>query len=313
MNQVSHRITSQFDVQGHRGARGRRPENTLSAFEYAIALGVTTLELDTGISADGVVVVCHNPVIHPALCIDGCGDRLPAFPPLYLKDLTLEEIQSFDCGSLNPDPQQFPQQIPVPGAYIPTLQQVFDLAEARNPQIRYNIESKVNPLHPQNTHNPKEFAEKLVALIEQNQLTDRAMIQSFDWRVLHRVKQLNPTIQTVALIVHHVQGHTTLRSPTGGTSPFLADFDFHDFQGNLAALLQATGYINVYSPNFETLLPESPNFIQSVQELHAAGFPVIPWTVNHPNLMQHLIDLGVDGLITDFPDILLQVLQEKNL
>lgn len=303
----------QFDVQGHRGARGRRPENTLPAFEYAIDLGVTTLELDTGISAEGIVVVCHNPVIHPALCIDGCGDRLPHTPPLYIKDLTLEEIQSFDCGSLNPDPQQFPQQQPVPGAFIPTLQQVFDLAEARNPQIRYNIESKVNPLHPQETYSSKEFAEKLVALIEHNQVIDRAMIQSFDWRVLHRVKQLNPHIRTSALVVHRVRGHSTLRSPTGSASPFLADFDFQDFQGNLAALLQATGYIDVYSPNFETLLSESPNFIQSIQELHEAGFPVIPWTVNQPNLMEHLIHLGVNGLITDFPDILLQVLQEKNL
>ncbi|MGI0485025.1 glycerophosphodiester phosphodiesterase family protein [Pantanalinema rosaneae CENA516] len=302
-----------FDVQGHRGARGRRPENTLPAFEYAIEVGVTTLELDTGISADGVVVVCHNPIIHPQLCIDGCGDRLPDFPPLYLKDLMVEEIQSFDCGSLNPDPQQFPDQQLVPGTCIPTLQQVFDLAESRNPQIRYNIESKVNPLHPQQTYSAKEFAEKLVALIEQNQLTDRAMIQSFDWRVLHRVKQLNPTISTVALISHRVRGHSTLRSPTGGASPFLAEFDFKDFQGDLVALLQATGFVDVYSPNFETLLPESPDFIQPLQDFHAAGFPVIPWTVNHPHLMQHLIHLGVDGLITDFPDRLLQLLTEKDL
>ncbi|UBF24797.1 hypothetical protein K9N68_24515 [Kovacikia minuta CCNUW1] len=218
-----------FDVQGHRGARGLRPENTLAAFKYAIGLGVTTLELDTGISADGVLVVCHDPVINPLLCLSGRGERLPDKAQYRLKDLTVAEIQSFDCGSLNPDPIRFPAQMSVPGARIPTLQQVFDLGEAQNPLIRYNIESKINPLRPWETASPEMFAEKLVGLIEQNHLTSRATIQSFDWRVLKQVKRLNSDIQTSALVLHS-QTSSTLEGFVGA-SPFLAGLDFSDHQG----------------------------------------------------------------------------------
>jgi glycerophosphoryl diester phosphodiesterase len=293
---------NRFDIQGHRGARGLRPENTLAGFEYAIALGVTTLEMDTGISADGVLVVCHDPFINPSLCLDAKGDRCPPSPPLWIKNLTVTEIQAFDCGTLNPDPVRFPQQKPVPGSRIPTLQQVFDLAEARNPQICYNIESKVSPLQPDATASPEIFAEKLVEIIVQNNVTERTTIQSFDWRVLRQVKQLNPAIQTAALVLHD-QTTSTLRS-SGRASPFLAGLEFEHGQGNLASLLQATGFIDVYSPNFETLLPESPVFLQPVSELQKAGFSVIPWTVNDPTIMRQLIDSGVNGLITDFPNCL---------
>ncbi len=305
------RLVTGFDVQGHRGARGRRPENTLAAFEYAIEVGVTTLELDTGITADGVVIVCHDPLINPLLCLDQHGRPVPDSPPLYLKDLTLREIQTFDCGSLNPDPVRFPEQQLVPGAIIPSLQQVFDLAEAKNPAIRYNIESKVNPLRSHETAGPIVFAETLVALIESNHLVDRATIQSFDWQVLRRVKQLNPAIGTVALVMHSPTA-TTLYAATG-QSPFLAGNNYADFEGDMAALLRATGYIDAYSPNFETLLPESSVFLQSIEAIQQAGFAVIPWTVNEQSMMQRLINIGVDGLITDFPDVLLQLLQAQKL
>ncbi|MGA7936623.1 MAG: glycerophosphodiester phosphodiesterase family protein [Kovacikia sp.] len=295
-----------LEVQGHRGARGLRPENTLAAFEYANALGVTTLEMDTGISADGVLVVCHDPVINPLLCVDAKGDRLADVPKRLLKELTVAEIQTFDCGTLNPDPVRFPLQQAVPGSRIPTLQQVFDLAEAQNPKIRYNIESKVNPLYPEQTASPKVFAEKLVDLIEQNNLTARAVIQSFDWRVLQHVKWLNPDIQTSALVLHN-QTSSTLEG-FAGPSPFLAGLNFADCQGNIASLLRSTGYIDIYSPNFETLLPESPVFLQSVGELKQAELIIFPWTVNQEIIMRRLINLEVDGLITDFPDRLLNLL-----
>jgi glycerophosphoryl diester phosphodiesterase len=300
-----------FDIQGHRGARGLRPENTLAGFEYAIAAGVTTLELDTGISADGVVVVCHDPFINPKLCLNQRGDRLPSTARYLLHHLTLEEIQSYDCGCLNPDPVQFPDQQTVPGASIPTLQQVIDRAEAQNPEIRYNIESKVNPLQPEDSASPSVFAEKLVEIIVKNNLIPRATIQSFDWRVLQTVKCLNPAIQTSALVLHN-QTASTLEIPDS-PSPFLAGYDFQAFGRNLVALLKATQFIDVYSPNFETLLPESPYFLQPTSAFHQAGFPVIPWTVNTPSLMHRLIQLGVDGLITDFPDALVRLLKEQGL
>lgn len=294
-----------FDVQGHRGARGLRPENTLAGFSHAIDLGVTTLELDTGISADGIVMVCHDPVINPQLCLDKNGQRLSEQPPLRLKDLTAREIQEFDCGCLNPDPVRFPGQQSVSGSRIPTLQQVIDLAESKSSQIRYNIESKVSPLYPNETVGPAVFAEKLVEQIVQNRLVDRAIIQSFDWRVLREVKRRHPAIGTSALVWH---SSTSSTIAAVGASPYLAGLDFHNHRGNFCALLQSAGYIDVVSPNVEVLLPESSAFLQQVADLQQAGFAVIPWTVNEEPMMQRLIDCGVDGLITDFPDRLLQIL-----
>lgn len=302
-------IPAHFDIQGHRGARGLRPENTLPSFDHAIALGVTTLELDTVITRDGVVVVCHNPVLSPRLCLSPQGNPLPRRPRLFIKNLTLAEVQAFDCGSLNPHPSQFPQQKRVPGACIPTLQEVIELAERRNSSIRYNIESKVNPLRPRDTPGPRVHAEKIVALIEQNDLVERASVQSFDWRVLRAVKQLNPQIQTGALIRYTRGRPGTLKAALGRPSPFLAGLNFSRFRGNVAALLQAAGFIDRYSPNYETLLPHSRNFLQPVQEIQQAGFPVIPWTVNDVATMEMLLSLGVDGIITDFPDVLLSLVQ----
>lgn len=294
-----------IDVQGHRGARGLRPENTLAGFAYAINLGVTTLEMDTGISKDGVLVVCHDPYINPSLCLDCRADRLFDSSRVLIKDLTVSEIQSYDCGSLNPDPTRFPNQQAVPGSKIPTLQAVFDLAESANPRIRYNIESKVSPLKSGETASPEVFAEKLVTIISQNNLVERATIQSFDWRVLRAVKQVNPQIQTVALVLHNSTS-STLKG-MNGRSQFLAGFQLNDFRA-VTELLQATGFIDLYSPNFETLLPDSPAFLQPLIDFQQAGFPVIPWTVNDSVIMQKLIDWRIDGLITDFPDILLNLL-----
>jgi glycerophosphoryl diester phosphodiesterase len=294
------RLLETFEVQGHRGARGHRPENTLVGFEYAIDLGVTSLELDTGISADGVVVVCHDPVISPMLCLDAAGQRLPVDIHQPLNQLTLAEIQAFDCGTLNPDPIAFPDQRPVPGASIPTLQQVFDLVKQTSPHIRMTIEAKSNPVVPGETPNPDAFAAALVAIVQQNDMVEQVTIQAFDWCVLQYVKQLNPSLRTAALLFHSPTT-TTLRSP------FLAGFDAAAYV-NVANLLTATGFIDVYSPNYETLLPKSSNFLQTVDEMHRSGFPVIPWTVNDPVIMDELIGLGVDGLITDFPDRLLAIL-----
>lgn len=300
-----------FEVHGHRGARGLRPENTLAGFDYAIALGVTTLEMDVGISQDGVVMVCHDPYINPKLCLSQRGDPVPEVPVQLLKDFTVQEIQAFDCGSLNPDPSYFTRQQLVSGERIPTLQAVFDLAEAKNPTIHYNIESKVNPLKPDDTASAMVFAEKLVELIAANHLEERAIVQSFDWSVLRQVKRLNSSIRTSALVSH--QEHTSTLYYQDKPSPFLAGFAAEDFNGDVAALLTATGFVDIYSPNFETLLPDSPMFLQNISAFHQAGFSVLPWTVNQPNMMQRLIQLGVDGLITDYPDTLLNVLNSQKI
>jgi glycerophosphoryl diester phosphodiesterase len=191
---------SPFDVEGHRGARTYRPENTLPAFRYALDRGVTTLELDTGVTKDGVLVVSHNRNVNATHCHDTGpatpGDPLYPYAGKLIKDLTLAQIKKLDCGFTDPG---FPDQVRVP-AEMPTLQEVFDFVKAHATYpVRFNIETKISPL-VQDTAPFDEFARKLVSAIEHNDLEDRAMIQSFDWRTIMLAKRLDPKIETVALV-----------------------------------------------------------------------------------------------------------------
>jgi glycerophosphoryl diester phosphodiesterase len=303
-----------FEVIGHRGARGLMPENTIAAFALATRLGVDALELDVGLTADGVLVVAHNPEISPLLCLDANRRPVRRFPRQLIRKLTLAEVQRFDCGSLNPHPGRFPQQQLVPGERIPTLAQVFEYQMQHFPEsrVKYTIECKVNPLRvnplrSRDTFGARLFGQKAVNLVRAYGLLDRVTIQSFEWRVLQAVKDLEPRIQTAALIRQYCRKPGTLLSQAGIASPFLAGFDFKHYHGNIAALLKDTGFVDRYSPNFETLLPESRHFIQPIADIQQAGFPVIPWTVNDRSKMQRLIDLGVNGLITDFPNVLINL------
>ncbi|KAM3092778.1 glycerophosphodiester phosphodiesterase family protein [Phormidesmis sp. 146-35] len=309
-----------FQVIGHRGARGLMPENTIAAFALATRLGVDALELDVGLTADGVLVVAHDPEISHTLCLNPDGSHLKRYPRRLIRKLTLAEVQQFDCGSLNPNPMRFPEQQLVPGERIPTLAQVFEHQMQHFPdsQVKYTIECKVNPLRinplrSRDTFGASLFAKKLVNLVREYGLSDRVTIQSFEWRVLRAVKNLEPQIQTAALIRQYRNKPGTLLSQARIASPFLAGFDFKRYHGNIAALVKETGFIDRYSPNFETLIPESRHFIQSVQEIQKAGFPVIPWTVNDATKMQRLIDLGVDGLITDYPNVLINLLRKRGM
>lgn len=302
-----------FEVLGHRGARGLRPENTLASFNLALGLGVDALELDTGLTVDGVLVVCHNPEIRADLCLNSDGTPVRRRPRQLIRNLTLAQVQSFDCGSLNPDPVQFPDQKLAPGERIPTLAEVFELQARHFPdsQVRYTIECKVNPLRPRDTFGPVLFARKLVNLVRAYGLLERVTVQSFDWRVLLAVKKLDARIQTAALASQSKGKPGTLLSWVGLPSPFLAGLDFSRYWPDVAALLKAAGFIDRYAPNFETLLPQSRDFIQPVQAIQQAGFSVVPWTVNDAATMHRLIDLGVDGIITDFPDVLLAILRQR--
>ncbi len=304
----SERPARVIDVQGHRGARGLLPENTLPAFKKALDLGVTTLELDTGISADGVVVVAHDPRISSKLCrLAGSQDE-----PL-LKDLPLDRIRDYDCGSLNPDPKRFPEphRRNLPGTKIPTLQEVFDLVRnSGNEAVRFNIEIKTHP-EKQLSVPLEDFVAAVVGVIRSNGLEGRADLQSFDWRALRRVKEVAPKIRTVALL-----SESTLRGAGGGPSPWLAGTAFEASGATALGLLEAANtpahYIDAFSPDWHLILPGNRHFLGStVAQLQEAGYPVIPWTVNRRREMKKLLALGADGIITDYPDILLELLEHR--
>jgi glycerophosphoryl diester phosphodiesterase len=166
-------------VHGHRGARAMRPENTLPAFQYAIGIGVDVLELDMAVTKDNVIVVSHDPYLHPPVC-SGNVERAT------IHELTLAEVKQWDCGKVrNPG---FPKQTPIEGTRMPTLEEVFALAPGN--EVQFNIETKSFVDHPELTPPPEEFARMVLELVRKHKLEKRVMLQSFDFRTLRAMKRL---------------------------------------------------------------------------------------------------------------------------
>ncbi len=295
-----------FDLQGHRGARGLRPENTLPGFAHALAIGVSTLELDTGVTRDGVVVVSHDTALNPDHTRDASGTWLEGTGPTIFS-LTFAELQAFDVGRLRAGTAyaaRFPEQQPVDGERIPRLADVFALVKkVGDTEVRFNIETKINPRKPDATPSAEAFAEALVREIRLAAMEERAMIQSFDWRTLGIVQRIAPEIGTVSLTTQQ-RDDDNIGLGKPHPSPWLGGLDANDFEGSIPRLVKAAG-APVWSPDFTELTE------QLIGEAHALGLRVIPWTANHPDDMARLIDMRIDGLITDRPDLLRRVLQQK--
>jgi glycerophosphoryl diester phosphodiesterase len=186
-------------VHGHRGARARRPENTLPAFEYAIAQGVDALEMDMAVTKDNVIVISHDPVLEPPVCT---GPQ----ESVVIRELTLAEVRQWDCGAVqNP---RFPAQQTVPGTRMPTLDDVFQLA-ARG-SFDYNIETKSFPDKPEYTPPPDEFARMVLRKIRQYGLEKRIILQSFDFRTLVAMRKLAPEIRLSALVENDARDFTVI-------------------------------------------------------------------------------------------------------
>ncbi len=300
--------TTVFDLQGHRGARGLAPENTLAAFAEALAIGVTTLEMDVGISRDGVVVVTHNRRLSPDITRDRSGAWLSEPGPALIS-LSLAELTGYDVGRINPASRyarKYPDQVPLDGARMPTLADVFALVErAGNRDVRFNIEAKTSPLEPDLSLPPGAFVEAVLAVVHGAGMTARVTIQSFDWRTLREVQQREPDITTSYLTAQ--QGWLdTMRAGEAGPSPWTAGLDIDDYAGNAAALVAAAGGA-VWSPFHR----EVDGAI--IRDAHDRGLAVKVWTVNDEDRMNELIDLGVDGMITDYPDRLRRVLAARGM
>ncbi len=175
-------------VHGHRGARGRRPENTVPAFQYAIGIGVDFLEMDVAVTKDNVAVISHDPHISATIC---SGPKLG----IAIHELTLAELREYDCGAKkNPG---FPDQEPVPGTRIPTLDEVFDLGKGNS--VQFNVETKIFADHPELTPEPEPFTQMILDLVRKHKLERRVILQSFDPRTLRVMKRLEPSIPRAAL------------------------------------------------------------------------------------------------------------------
>lgn len=325
---------SPFDIQGHRGARAVRPENTLAAFSYALANpGVSTLELDTGVTQDLRLVVSHDRAVNGSHCVD----TAPAFPgdPEYpyagklIHELTLAQLKTLDCGSKTLP--EFPGQVPVPGEKMPTLDEVFALVrQSGRTDVKLNIETKISPL-ADDTADYRLFTLLLVAAIERNGFRDRATIQSFDWRTIRFAHRLDPRLQTVALVWQYgpaecasLADECSLQAAYGDPSvksPWTAGLDWwrHKDVGKLVRQAQATTVSanwQVHDPAQGTVVSGDWYLRQSPAYFHGPaidvlqgkyGLKVVPYTINDPGVMQRVIDLGADGIISDDPDLAVRI------
>jgi glycerophosphoryl diester phosphodiesterase len=296
-----------FDLQGHRGARGLAPENTLEGFTHALGLGVTTLEMDTGVTADGVVVVMHDPTLNPDITRGPDGAWITP-PGPAVRSLTLAELQRYDVGRIRPGTRYattFATQVPVDGARIPTLEAVLALATRASDTVRFNIETKVFPHRPTVTVPPAAMAEAVADVIIRAGVADRAVIQSFDWRSLAWLRDNRPMIAR-SYLTSQVSGFDTVSSRDGMPSPWLAGLDAAAHGNSVPRLVVAAGG-TIWSPNFRDLTEAI------VAEARALGLTLLPWTVNDAPTMERLIAWGVDGIITDRPDILRGVMAARGM
>jgi len=268
-------LSQQVDIQGHRGARGMMPENTILAFIYALEQGVTTLELDVVISKDGQVVVSHEPWLSHSICLqpDGSEIKESEEKSFNMYQLNYDQIKQYDCGSKGNS--RFPDQ-EKQSAAKPLLSDVIKAVEKHiksytQYEVDYNIELKSNPKGDDNFHpKPEEFSKIVYELIDQYLPWERIVIQSFDFRVLKYWHANYPEVRLAALIENLKSIDSNIKSL--GFKP------------------------HIFSPNHRLLTKKK------VEKLHEDGIKVIPWTVNDVDTMQKLINWGVDGIITDYPN-----------
>ena len=266
------------EVHGHRGCRGLYPENTLPGFLHAVRLGVDVLELDIVLSADGQVVVSHEPWMNAAVCLDPQGLRIPAALQQQhnLYRLPYASIRHYDCGQLrHPD---FPDQLLLP-AVKPLLREVVEAVDAlalqlgRTP-VRFSVEVKSEPagdglFHPA----PAAYVEVVLAELRTLELLSRCTLLCFDVRILQECRRQLPALALCLLVEDETP------------------FDEH---------IQALGFRpEVYGPRYDLVTPEL------MAETSRQGIRVVPWTANNPSVMQGLCALGVTGITTDYPNRLL--------
>jgi len=308
-----------FDLQAHRGGIGLTTEESLEGFAKALRLGVSTLELDTQITKDEKVVVTHDRRVSPQKCRDTApvapGDPMYPHVGKYVKDLTLAQVKTMDCGY-----QQlpgFPQQEQIKGFRIVELKDVLDLVRSYHAnQVTLNVETKVEAGAPEQTAPRELFVRRVFEEIRISGLEKQVTIQSFDWGALKEMHRLAPSWPLVALT-----NYDFLQVGQPGASPWLGDLDADDFGGNFVTAADAIPGVTSLSPNYG--FPQSgkvgdPGFRfypdgAMIAQAHARGLTVIPWTCDDPATVEALIDMGVDGIITNYPDRVRQLMADRGM
>ena len=294
-------------VIGHRGAAGLVPENTLSAFARACSIGVDAVELDVLLTADRTVVVHHDFKLKPELTRTLKGEWLEVISPPAVNDLTLTELKTYDVGRLKPRTRyarRYPEQQPVDGERIPTLREVISLHRHQcRKSTELWIEIKTSPEKPDLTPAPEVVVEAVVKILREEKISDQVRILSFDWRSLVHIQKVAPDIPSVYLSLEGVRLNN-IKPGQPGASPWMAGLDIDDFSGSIPHAVQAAGG-RYWAPYYKHVT------ISNIQTAHQLGIQVFVWTPDSRSEMERLIDMGVDGIITNRPDILKVLLKES--
>ncbi|ROO90538.1 glycerophosphoryl diester phosphodiesterase [Actinocorallia herbida] len=274
------------ELQGHRGARGLRPENTLPAFAHALALGVDAVEFDVGFSADGVVVLHHDQTVSPLTT----RDTGPAFPgdPQFpyvgrpIRTLRLDQLKTLDSGVRAADPADPYRRtaLALPGTPLATLDEACALLAPAG-SVRLCVELKTDPSWPD--AEVAYFVSEVLAVLAAHGLLHRTRLLGFDWRFLKHTRRLEPSVARVALA----------EPPTLADPSWLAGADPRD--PALSALAEGA---TIFSPQY-TMLDEA-----LFERAAGLGLPVTVWTVNTPEAMARYLGMGVAAIVTDYPDLL---------
>jgi len=293
-----------FDLQSHRGGRGQWTEESLGAFANSLKLGVTTLELDTHLTEDGKVIVWHDDTVQANKCQDTApatpGDAEFPYVGDRVAELTLAQVKTLDCGFAQLP--GYPEQDVIEGNRIAELKDVFQLATDYNAKkVRFNVETKVEDGMP-GGEGMAALTKAAVIEIYKAGMSQRTSVQSFDWSSLNLTRKIAPQLPLVALS----SGDAWTQVGQPGASPNLGGIDIDTYGGSLARAAAAQGY-DAVSPTFRSVTPDM------IAEAHQLGLPVIPWTVNTTDDMARLMDLGVDGIITDYPTRLRTLMEQRGL
>lgn len=332
---VPHAKNSHYvEVYAHRGARSFSPENTMPAYKTGLALGTNWVDMDIGVTKDGIIVIDHDIWLNPdILRKDGkfwanskqeFYNSLESSPsgidkaiqPYLVKNLTLAQLQKYDAGKINPASpyaKYFPEQYAVDGTHMPPLQEVVTYVDKlTDKKVKFQIEIKNDPTHPSWTVSPAEFAKTLDAFLRKNNLVDRAEIQSFDWQPLYELQKLDKNVKT-AYLVGYDDIERMHNSDPAQAGQWSGGKLLKDYNNSLPQMVKALGG-SCYEPEDVALTKED------LDEAHKLGLKVVvwPWPEHSgqafdPKLVDKLISWGVDGIITDDPAQLSSMLAARRL
>jgi len=307
---------STFDFEPHRGGRDARPENTLYSYAYAIELGATTIECDMQFTGDGDIVMSHNPILNPEITRDKDGKRIEA-GKYDIRRMTVAEVQQFNVSDIDVSTEYYKlhgmTRVNPEYAQIPTLEQLFQLVQASgNENVKLNLETKSYPdplqkAEHEGNADKRAFLKRFNELVAKYGMEDRVVLQSFDWETLKMEKEMNPNITLSALVQEEPswgKAAESLRPFDKEKSPWLGGLDIKDFKGNVVQAAKAIG-ADIISQYYGEI---SKNM---VDEAHALGMLVVPWTVNSESDMEMMYDMGVDGMISDKPWLLRSFLEKR--